>query len=96
MRLAADVYGVPAEELEQLLENIGAAAGDGGRHDRGRSDESGAVETGKQLLLWVEEEGEAEGEIVGGVAWAGEDGAGDLEFAVADGDEDAFLEELGC
>lgn len=42
-----------------------------------------------------EEDAEAEREVVWRVARVGEDIAGNLELAVADGDEDAFLVKLG-
>lgn len=60
----------------------------------GGAQEALAVEPGEQVIRAREEEGEAEGKVVGRVARVGEQVAGDLELAVADGDEDALLVEL--
>lgn len=93
--LVADGDGVAPEETEDLCKGVGAAVGDGAGDDGGWADESIAVEAGEEVVGAGEESGEAEGEEVGGVARVGEEVAGDLEFAVADGDEYALLVEAG-
>lgn len=95
VRLASDRDGVAAEEVDELGEDVGGAVRDGWREDGGGPDEALAVEAGEEVLGVGEEDGEAEGEEVGCVAGVGEDVAGDLELAVADGDEDGLLVELG-
>lgn len=86
--LVADGDGVAAEEVQDLGEGVGGAVCDGGGQDGGRAEEAFTVEA-REEVLWVrEEDGKAEGEEVGGVARVCEDVAGDLELAVADGDED--------
>lgn len=94
MHLVAHMNGVSSEELDQIRKGIGAAVGDGGGEDRGRTDEAFALEAGEEVVGTGEEGSETEGEEVGGVAGVAEDVAGDLEFAMADGDEDALFVEL--
>lgn len=94
MHLVAYMDGVSSEELDQIRKGVGAAVRDGGREDGGRTDEALALEAGEEVVGAGEEGGEAEGEEVGGVAGVAEDVAGDLEFAMADGDENALLVEL--
>lgn len=94
MHLVAHVNGVSSEELDQIRKGVGAAVRDGGGEDGGRTDEALALEAGEEVVGAGEEGGEAEGEEVGGVAGVAEDVARDLEFAMADGDEDALLVEL--
>ena len=65
MLLVPDVQGVATQQVEQLLEGVGRAVGDGGRHDGGWAEEAFAVEAREDFGGRTEEDGEAEGEVVG-------------------------------
>lgn len=85
--------------MQDLGEDVAGAVWYEWRGDGGGSEESVAVQPGEEIggasaRVWGEEEAEAEGEEVGGVAWAGDDVAGDVEVAVPDLDGDSGLEEL--
>lgn len=92
--VVANMDGISAQQLDQLGESIGAAVRNRGREDGRRTDEALALEAREEVVAAGEEGGKAEGEEVGRVARVFEDVAGDLELAVADGDEDAFFVEL--
>jgi len=92
--LIHDVERVAAEQVEELGEDVGGAGGDGRGRDGGRAEEPCALQAGEDLAGRGEEGGEAEGEVVGGVAGGGEDVTRDLEVAVADLDEGFRGEEL--
>jgi len=93
--VVADGQGVAAQEVEELGEDAGAAVGDGGGADGRGAEEADGVEAGEDVGGGVEEGGETEGEVVGGIADAGEDVARDLEVFAADLDDGFGVEELG-
>ncbi len=95
MGLVADVHGVAAQEVEELLEDFGRPAGHGWRQDGWRTQETFPLQPGKDLVRGGEEDGEAEGEVVGRVARCREEVARDLELLVAYGYEDGLFIELG-
>lgn len=81
--------------MQELSECVGAALWNRWREDRGWADEAFAIKAGEEIVRAREERCEAEGEVVGRVAWVFEDFAGNLEFAMPNGDEYALLVELG-
>lgn len=93
--VVADGEGVAAQEVEELGEDTGAAVGDGGGADGRGAEEAEGVEAGENVGGSVEEGGETEGEVVGGIADAGEDVARDVEVFAADLDDGFGVEELG-
>jgi hypothetical protein len=95
VHFVADVQGVSSQQAEEVGECVGVAVGYRGRENGRGPDEALAIEAGEQVVRAGEEECVSEGEVVWGVARVGEDVARDLELAVADGDEDALLVELG-
>lgn len=86
---------VSAEEVEEFGEDFGGAVGDFGGEDGGWTEETLAGETGEDFVGGREKDGEAEGEVVWGVAGGVEEVAVDLEGAGTDGYEDFGFEELG-
>lgn len=82
--LVLDVQRVAAQEVQELREDVRRSVGHGWWEDGGGAEEALAVETGEDFAGRGEEDGEAQGEEVGGVSWAGEDVAGDLEMSVSD------------
>jgi hypothetical protein len=94
MVFVADIDGIPAQQPKQLSKGVGVAIRHRRREDGWRAYQPLAVEAGEEVVWLREEEGEAEGEVVGRVGRVVEDVARDLEFAMADGHEDALLVEL--
>lgn len=86
--------------MEELGKDARGAVGDRGWPNWWGPEEPDGIEAGEDAGGWragggVEEDGEAEGEEVGGVADAGEDVARDLEVFAADLDDGFGVEELG-
>ena len=95
VHLAADGDGIAAQQVQQLGEDVRAAALDRGREDGRRAQQAVAVEAREEVAGGGEEGGEAEGEVVGRVARVREEVARDAELAAADRRKDGFLVELG-
>lgn len=94
MVFVADIDGIPTQQPKQLGKGVGVAIRHRRRENRRRAYQALAVEAGEEVVWLGEEEGEAEREVVGRVGRVVEDVARDLEFAMADGHEDALLVEL--
>lgn len=90
----ANIDRIPAQQPQQLGKGVSVAIRHRRREDRRRAYQAFAVETGEEVVWLREEEGKAEREVVWGVGRVVENVARDLEFAMADGHEDALLVEL--
>jgi hypothetical protein len=77
--------------VQDLGECVGTSVWDCGRDDRWGTQQTFPVQAGEYFGRCAEEDGEAEGEVVGAVARVGEELAGDLEVALPNGDEDTFF-----
>lgn len=81
--------------MEEIGKDLWGAVGNTRGVDGWRAEEASGIEAGKDVAGGGEEEGKAEGEVIRGVAWGGEDVSWDTEVLITDFDEDFGLEKLG-
>lgn len=70
--------------MENLGEGVGGAVGNGGWHYGGRTEEAFTCKAREDFSRGAEENGEAQREVIWGVARVGEEFAGYLEISMAD------------
>lgn len=86
---------VAAQEVYEFGEGVSGAVGYGRGCDGWWTEHVLAIQAREDFSRFREEDAEAEGEVVWAVSRVGEEVAGDLEVAAADGDVDVFFIELG-
>ncbi len=89
-----DFEGIATKQVQNVGKDLGRAVGNAGRVDCWWTEETARVEARKDIARGAEEDGKAEGEIIGSVADSGENVSWDTEVFVADFDKDLGFEEL--
>lgn len=85
---------IATEHVEEVGEDLRGAIRNAWGMDRWWAKETTGVKAREDVAGGREEDGEAEGEIIGSVAWAVEDIAGDVEVLTANFHKDFGFKEL--
>lgn len=91
----ADCEVVATKHVEEIGEDFWRAVGDARGMNGWRTEQTPGIEAREDVAGRAEEEGEAEGEVVGGVTWRGEDISWDAKVLATDFNEDFGFEKLG-